>query len=356
LIPTATQLGYALGLFLLVPLGDLIHRRRLIVGQFVFLAVALALAAMAPSVWMLVAASLLVGAGSTVAQQIVPFAASLAAPARRGAVIGTVMAGLLTGILLSRALSGFVGEHLGWRAMFWIGTPMALIAAVTMLIVLPDHQPSSRIRYLAAVRSLAHLWTREPQLRAATVVQAALFASFTAFWTILALYLQTPRFELGADVAGLFGILGAVGVLAAPLAGRLADRRGPHFVVWTGGLLTLTSWAIFGIWASLPALVLGVIALDFGVQSALVSNQHIIYALDPEARSRLNTIFMTGMFLGGAAGSAFAMLAWGWGGWPAVSLVGGLLAASAVGGRLLIRRSKTTATGEAPGADPGSPP
>lgn len=342
LIPTATQLGYALGLFLLLPLGDLVHRRRLIVGQFIILAAALAFAAIAPSAWMLIAASLIVGASSTVAQQIVPFAASLASPEKRGATIGTVMAGVLSGILFSRTLSGFVGEHAGWREMFWIGVPLALIAAAMMFVTLPDHRSTSRMQYHTAIRSLAHLWKSQPALRVATFVQAALFASFTTFWTILALYLQSPHFDLGADVAGLFGIVGAVGVFAAPLAGRIADKRGPHFVVWLGALMTLIAWIVFGVWSSMAALIIGVIILDFGIQSALVSNQHIIYALDPEARSRLNTIFMTGMFLGGATGSAVATVAWGYGAWSAVSLLGALLAVVALGVRVLDQRSRST--------------
>lgn len=326
LIPTATQLGYALGLFLLLPLGDILHRKPLIVGQFVVLAVALSLAAIAPTAWTLVMASLVVGASATVAQQIVPFAASLATPEKRGATIGTVMAGVLSGILFSRTLSGFVGEHGGWREMFWLGVPMALVAAVLMFVTLPHHRATSSMPYGKALRSLAHLWTRLPTLRTATFVQAALFASFTAFWTILALYLQGPRFNLGADVAGLFGIVGAVGVFAAPLAGRVADKHGPSFVVLGGAILTLVAWLVFGLWGAIAGLIIGVIVLDFGIQSALVSNQHLIYALDQQARSRLNTIFMTGMFLGGSFGSAVATVAWSQGEWTGVSILGGTLA------------------------------
>ncbi|WP_420962913.1 MFS transporter [Brucella sp. IR073] len=339
-IPTATQLGYALGLFFLVPLGDLLHRRKLIVGQFILLAAALTVTAIAPSALWLALASLAVGACATVAQQIIPFAATLASPQKRGATIGTIMAGLLSGILLSRTVSGFVGEHAGWREMFWLGVPLALIAAVTMALTLPDHRATSRMGYLSALRSLAHLWQREPQLRTATMTQASLFGSFSAFWTILALYLQSPHFNLGADVAGLFGIVGMVGILAAPLAGRIADRRGPHIVVWLGAALTLLAWVVFGAWSSLFALVAGVIILDFGIQSAQVSSQHIIYALDGEARSRLNTVFMTGMFLGGSAGSALATVAWGYGGWHGVSILGGLFAIIALGVKALQRRAR----------------
>ncbi|WP_323990937.1 MFS transporter [Nguyenibacter sp. L1] len=330
LIPTATQLGYAFGLVLLVPLGDLLDRRRLIVAQFIALATVLIVSAMAPTAGLLVVASALLGAAATVAQQIVPFAASLATPEQRGRTVGTVMSGLLSGILLSRTLAGFVAAHFGWRQMFWLGVPMALVAAGLMLVVLPRKHPQADIGYGFALKSLFHLWRDEPVLRRATAAQAALFASFTAFWTILALHLQEPAFHMGPDIAGLFGIVGAVGVFAAPLAGRVADRHGPHWAISAGALLTVLAWLIFGLWNGLPGLVVGVIMLDLGVQGALVSHQHVVFALHPQARSRLNTIFMTGMFLGGAIGSAVATWAWHMGGWGAVTILGTVAALLAI--------------------------
>jgi predicted MFS family arabinose efflux permease len=339
LIPTATQLGYAISLFLFLPLGDLMDRRRLIVVQFGILGFSLVLAAIAPTALLLVVASLLVGASATVAQQIVPLAASLAAPEKRGATIGTVMGGVLTGILLSRTVGGFVGSHLGWREMFWIAAPVALAASVVMAAVLPRNRPDTNIRYGKALKSLVEIWRNEPALRRSTVLQAALFASFSAFWTILALRLEEPVFNLGADVAGLFGIVGAIGILAAPLAGKLADRRGPDLVICLGALLTLGSWLLLGLWATIPGLVAGVVLLDFGVQSALVSNQHVIYSLRPEACSRLNTIFMSGMFIGGAIGSAGATLVWNAFGWNGVSIFGALLAVFGILMWMTTRRS-----------------
>lgn len=329
-IPTLTQLGYAGGLLFLLPLGDVLERRRLIVVQFLVLAAALMLVALAPDLASLAGASILVGAAATVAQQIVPFAAVLAAPERRGAAIGAVMSGLLTGILLSRTFAGLVSSVAGWRAMFLIAAPLAVAAAILMSLALPRHPPGHSMRYGKLLASLRALWTKEPLLRRAAIGQAFLFASFSVFWTTLALYLAQPPLRLGAAAAGLFGIVGAVGVAMAPLAGRGADRWGPRPVVMTGALATALAWAILAAWTDVPGLAVGVIVLDFGVQIALIANQHAIYGLHPEYKSRLNTLFMTTMFVGGAAGSMAAAWTWHRYGWPGVCALGGLLPVAAL--------------------------
>jgi predicted MFS family arabinose efflux permease len=330
LVPTATQLGFAAGLLLLVPLGDRFQRRRLILIQFAALALSLAAAALAPNAWSLVVASAFVGVTSSVAQQIVPFAAELAEPCRRGGTIGTVMSGLLCGILFGRALAGAVGDHYGWRAMFWLGLLLAVAVGLLLAAALPRSQPKTQEGYGALLKSLAILWRAERELRRATMIQGCLFGSFSALWTILTLQLDA-RYHLGAEIAGLFGIVGAVGVLFAPIAGKIADRRGPHAVIGLGSVIMLASWLAFGAGGMIASLVVGVILLDFGEQGALVSNQHVIYALRPEARNRLNTIFMGGMFVGGAVGSAGASLAWQFAGWVAVCAFGAGLVAIALG-------------------------
>ncbi|WP_186079876.1 MFS transporter [Burkholderia gladioli] len=307
------------------PLGDRVERRRLIVAQVAVLSLSMVFLAIAPNAEVLVLASTLVGINASVAQQIVPFAAEVASPAKRGAVVGTVMSGLLCGILLSRTVGGYVGEHFGWRATFFCGAAISWMTCILLAMTLPRRAPKTTESYTALMRSLGTLFIQEPALRLATAVQAMLFGSFIAFWTILSLHLEN-QFHLGAEIAGLFGIVGAVGVLAAPLAGRIADRRGPHVVIGLGAMVMALSWLIFGVWTNLVGLIVGVILLDLGEQIAIVCNQHVIYGLRPEARSRVNTIFMGGMFLGGALGSWLAGVAWQLGAWRGAVGLGALLA------------------------------
>lgn len=323
-VPTMTQLGFALGLICLVPLGDRVSRRTLILTQIVAMTLSLVLLALAPNAVVAVVASALIGITSSVAQQIVPFAAELAEPGRRGSVVGTVMSGLLCGILFGRAFGGYIGQHFGWRMTFWCAAALSAGIGCLLAAKLPHRPPKTTDTYMMLMRSLCALFMEEPALRRATAIQAMMFGSFIALWTILALQLDT-RFHLGAQVAGAFGIIGAVGVLAAPIAGRIADHRGPHAVIGIGAVVMMLSWGVFAAWNSALGLVVGVLLLDFGEQIALVCNQYVIYALRPEARSRVNTIFMGGMFLGGSLGSWLAGIAWRAGGWKTVAGLGATL-------------------------------
>ena len=329
-VPMTTQLGYALGLLLLVPLGDRIERRRLILTQFAALVLSLAAVALAPDAWSLVFASALVGISSSVAQQILPFSAELATPSRRGATIGIVMSGLLCGILFGRALAGVVAVHYGWQGIFWLGMLMAISVGLVLAVTLPKSTPKTQEQYWQLLKSLGELWREEPKLRRATIIQACIFGSFSVLWTTIALHLEV-NYQLGADVAGLFGIIGVVGVLFAPFAGRVADEKGPHLIISLASFAMLASWVVFGVWGMVAGLIVGTILIDFGAQGAQVSNQHVIQALRPEARNRLNAIMMSGMFLGGALGSAGASLAWDSAGWVAVCIFGVVLSVLAIG-------------------------
>jgi predicted MFS family arabinose efflux permease len=334
---TAAQVGYALGIVLLVPLGDRVDRRRLILGQSVLLTLALLAAAAAPSLAALSAASVIVGVASTLAQQAVPFAAEIAGERQRGRVVGQVMSGLLAGILLARTVSGIVGERFGWRPMFVLGAAMELALLGWLWRALPQSRPGGRGSYGTLMLSLLTLCRRYRALRRAALVQGLLFGGFSAFWATLALRLARPPYGLGAEAAGIYGVIGLAGVVVAPLAGRMADRSGPWLVGLAGVVLVLPGWAALALVPGLVGIGVGVVLLDAGIQATLIANQAVIFGLDPVSRSRLNTVFVTGIFVGGALGSSGGALAWAAAGWPGVILFGACSAALALAAHLLGR-------------------
>ncbi|HEY8356748.1 MAG TPA: MFS transporter [Ramlibacter sp.] len=323
-IPTTTQLGYAAGLVLLGPLADRFDRRRVILAKAFVLTLSLLLAAAAPSVHALLAASALIGLTATLAQDFVPAAAALAPPAKRGQLVGTVMTGLLLGILLSRVLSGLVAQQFGWRAMFALAAAGLAVVGAAAARGLPAFPATSRLRYGALIGSLTALWGQYPALRRAAVAQALLGVGFSAFWSTLAVMLHAAPFHLGSAAAGAFGLAGAAGALAAPFAGRIADRKGPLYVVRIGAALSAAAFVAMGAGSALPVvwqlvlLAVGTIVFDLGVQGALIAHQTIVYGLDAASRSRLNVVLMTAMFLGMATGSALASLLLAHSGWLAV--------------------------------------
>lgn len=325
LIPVLTQVGYALGLFLFVPLGDLLERRKLIVTMLIATALALGSAAAAPNITCLIVSSLLIGMTSIVAQLIVPLAAQSAKPQERGKIVGTVMSGLFIGILLARTVSGFVGASLGWRAMYWIASGLMIVLSVMLLRLLPQSQSSLKMHYYELMRSLLTLVREQPVLREASLIGALSFAAFSAFWSTLIFLLEQPPYRYGSEVAGLFGLVGVVGAVAAPLVGKLADKRSPRLAVGLG--LTITTLSFFVFWLfghQLAGLVVGVILLDLGAQATLVSNQARIYSLPPDIHSRLNALFVMFYFVGGAVGSylaAYGWSKWQWNGVCATALV-----------------------------------
>ncbi len=332
LIVTVTQLGYAAGLVLIVPLGDLVDRRRLVSGVSLLTALALAGAALAPGFGWFELASLAVGATAVVAQVLVPFAAHLAADAERGRVVGRVMSGLLFGVLLARVASGFVSDALGWRAVFAIAAGLMLVQAVVLWRLLPRGRGSARLSYAGLLRSVAAIVRDEPVLRRRALYGMAVFGAFSVLWTGLPFLLARPPYGFGDTVIGLFGLLGVAGALTASFAGHLHDagrtRAGTGvFLVTAVGAFVLMGLAAH----ALAAIIVGVVLLDLGTQGTQVLNQSTIYQLRPEARSRLTTAYMTAFFLGGALGSAAAAFAFTRFGWPGVAAAGGAFGAVGLG-------------------------
>lgn len=323
LIVTVTQLGYAAGLMLLVPLGDLVERRGLVVTVTLLTSIALICAALAPNIELFFAASLAIGVTSVVVQILVPFAAHLAADHARGRVVGRVMSGLLLGILLARTVSGLMSDAFGWRSMFWVAAGAMLIQAAVLARVLPRDPGKARVSYPALLRSVLHLLRDEPVLRRRIVYGLCVFASFSALWTALPFLLAAPPYGYSLARIGAFGLLGVAGAMAASFAGHLHDRG--HARIATGGFIALVMLAFLLMGAfphALLALVVGVVVLDLGVQGTQILNQSAIYQLDAAARSRLTTAYMTCYFAGGAAGSAGAAYAYSLAGWVGVSAVG----------------------------------
>lgn len=339
-VPTLTQLGYALGILFLAPLGDRYDRRRIILAKAAVLVVALLVAAVAPSIGLLLLASLIVGLSATLAQDIVPSAAHMAPQAVRGKVVGTVMTGLLLGIVLSRVVSGYVAQHFGWRMVFSGAAVSILLFGLAAWRSLPPFPPTIKTSYGTLLKSLAELWQLHSTLRRAALAQGLLSVGFSAFWSSLAVMLHEAPFHLGSQAAGTFGLAGAAGALAAPLAGRLADRRGPEAVTRLGaGLVALSFAAMFGMpllspKAQLWLLAASAVGFDLGVQATLIAHQTIIYGIDPGARSRLNATLFVGMFIGMATGSALGtMLVVQWG-WTAVTALATATAVGALATRL----------------------
>jgi predicted MFS family arabinose efflux permease len=321
-----TQLGAALGMLFFVPLGDTKERRRLIAILLAVESVFLALMAAAQSYLWLALASLGIGIAASTVHLIVPFAAQLASPARRGAAVGSVLSGLLFGILLARTFSGLMGSWFGWRSIYWLASAMMLLLAVLIRLGLPRSKPSLTLSWPQLIHSSVALIRTQPVLREAALLSAILFCAFSAFWTTLVFFLETPPYHYGSAVAGLFGLVGAAGALSAPFIGRLADRYGARRNVLFALLITLASFVVLYFFGKhMAGLIVGVILLDIGVQAGHVSNQTRIYGLIPEARSRLNMVYMICYFTAGAIGSFTGSILWHRFAWAGVCALGGLL-------------------------------
>jgi len=326
-IVTLTQIGYVVGLLFVVPMGDIIENKRLIVVSLLLTAVALAITALSKQALPFLAASFVIGVGSVAAQVLVPFASYLAPESSRGRVVGNVMSGLLLGIMLARPVSSLVADFFGWHAVFALSAAAILILAIVLWKVLPARKPSLDTSYTALLGSMWHLLRTTPILRRRAAYHACVFATFSLFWTTVPLLLSSPIFGFSQKEIALFALVGVAGAVAAPVAGRLADRG------WTKpatgiALVTVIISVLLplmihtGSPIGVAVLVISAILLDAGVSANLVLGQRAIFSLNPEIRGRLNGLFMAIFFFGGAIGSAVGGWIYATGGWSGALWIG----------------------------------
>lgn len=331
LIVTSAQVGYAAGLILLLPLGDLLERRGLITALAGITAVSLAAAGAAPSIGLFMGAAGLVGLTSVMAQILVPFAASLAPAAERGRVVGTVMSGLLLGILLARTAAGLVAQIAGWRAVYWLAAVLMLGMTFVLHRTLPIYRERTALDYPRLLGSVFVIARAEPILRRRAAFAVTSFASFSVLWTSLAFMLAREPYTYGEGTIGLFGLVGAAGALTASLAGRFSDRGWSRRLTGAAAVILVAAYPVLWLGgASLAALVAGILILDIGAQTLHITNQGEIYRLRPEARSRVNAFYMTACFIGAAGGSAASAFVYGARGWAGVCVLGTLVGLAAL--------------------------
>ena len=327
-IVTAAQLGFAAGLLFLVPLGDMFERRMLIVSMTLLAAGGMLITASSQSLTMMIIGTALTGLFSVVAQILVPLAATLASPEKRGKVVGTIMSGLLLGILLARTVAGLLASLGGWRTVYWVASVLMVIMALALWRGLPRVKQENHLNYPQLLASVFSLFTRDKLLRTRAILGCLTFANFSILWTSMAFLLAAPPFNYSEGVIGLFGLAGAAGALGARPAGGLADKGKSHMTTSAGLVLLLLSWA--AIWyghVSVLALIVGILVLDLTVQGVHITNQTVIYRVKPDARNRLTAGYMTSYFIGGAAGSLISASAWQHAGWTGVCAIGAIVAA-----------------------------
>lgn len=318
-----TQIGYAAGLLLIIPLGDMFQRKKIILIDFMFIILSLLVFAFSQSLTVMIAASFFIGLTSVVPQIFVPIAAQISRPEEKGKNVGIVMGGLLVGILASRVFSGLLGEYLGWREVFLIAAGMMLVLGVLIAWLLPNVESTFNGTYGQLMGSLLYYIKTVPRLRLASVRGALGFGAFSIFWTTLIFHLEQPPFNQGSDVAGLLGIIGIAGALAAPLTGAISAKINKDQLILIGASLMLISWLVFGIGgATYAGLIVGIIFLDMGLQGMHVTNQTIVFASHPEASNRLNTVYMVSYFIGGSLGTFVGGKAWENYGWTGVVVAG----------------------------------
>jgi predicted MFS family arabinose efflux permease len=330
-VAVGAQVGYALGILLFVPLADVVERRGLMVRMFLCVAAACLLAGYAPNLLLMVIASIAMGAAAAVTHVAVSLAPEFAGGGGRGRAVGAVMTGLLLGILLARTFAGLLSAWFGWRSVFSVAACLDFAFAPLLLRLLPPLPPTHPLAYQAALRSLWTLVRDQPLLRESATLGALAFGAFSTFWTTLAFLLGGAPYHLGPAASGSFGILGATGALIAPIAGRMADRRGTRWVVGFALAVLAASFAVLWVCGhNLAGLIVGVVLLDAGVQANQIANQTRIFGLDPTARGRINTVYMVIYFLGGSMGSLVSTWAWERAQWNGVCALGFAFVAAAV--------------------------
>lgn len=343
---TAAQLGYAAGLLLLVPLGDLFEKRGLIVTLCLLTAASLLMTALAPGFAVMLLGTALTGFFAVLAQVLIPMAATMASPAERGRVVGRVMSGLLLGILLARTVAGAVSSLLSWRAVYFLAATLMVLMAIALYRALPKMLPNSRMAYPKLIASVFSLLVEEQSLRERAVLGSLAFAIFSVLWTSMAFLLAGTPYHYSDATIGLFGLIGAVGALAASAVGRLADKGRADLSTALGFGLMLLSWAPMALGTtSLTALIIGIIVLDLAIQGVHISNQSIIYRSRPEARSRITSAYMTCNFIGAAAGSLLSAWAYARMGWNGVVLAGTVLSVAGCLYLLVLHRRSRRALG-----------
>jgi predicted MFS family arabinose efflux permease len=324
IVAMLAQIGTGLGMLFFVPLGDKYERRSLISILLICESIALAFVATATNVMWLSLACFCVGALAATVHVVVPLAAHIAPPNERGRVVGTVLGGLLVGVLLARTFSGVVGAQFGWRTVYWFGSAIMLGLAITIRTSLGKSEPEITLKWTELMRSVWDLAREHAVLREAAVLACLLFMTFSALWTTLVFLLRTPPYHYGTTAAGLFGLLGACSAAAAPFVGRISDKHGSERSILVAIIATLSGYVVLLLFGRMLAgLIAAIVLIDIGVQSGHVANQSRIYSLAPSARSRLNTFYMVAFFVGGASGSYLGPLGFnadGWTGFCAIPL------------------------------------
>lgn len=316
-----TQGGYAFGIFLMIPLGDKFERKSQVLITAFLASICLGLSAVLNNFFWLQVISFALGMFSVVPQLLLPMAASLSSDSQRGKTIGTVVSGLLIGILFSRTISGFIGQWLGYKGMFLIATLVGLIICVMVYFLLPEDKPNFKGSIGSLYSSLFGIIKQEPVLREATLISSLAFAQFGMFWTTMVLLLNGDPFNYDTALIGAFGIIGAVGALAAPLVGKVGGSGGARRLIGYGIMMTFLSFVVFAFSGeSLFGIIIGIVLIDLGLQTIHVSNQTRIYALSAMARNRINTVYMSFSFLGTAFGSAFGLSLWKYFSWTGVCI------------------------------------